>query len=72
MIKNTAKIVFSEEKSDYLANEGEKNNKTDASGIIDLDGVKWAKRALKKGSVGKAPQKVSDVLNSGDLILGSK
>jgi len=67
--KNTAKIVFSEEKSDYLSNEGEKNNKTDVSGIIDLDGVKWAKRALKKGSVGKAPQKVSDVLNSGDLIL---
>lgn len=63
-----AKIGFAE-KSSLLAHNKDEENKLDPFGIIDLDGISWAKPALKKGSVGKAPKKVSEVLNLGDIVL---
>lgn len=35
---------------------------------LSLDSIKWARKQLSTNSRGKAPKKVSDVLNSGDLI----
>ncbi|MBE9532566.1 MAG: penicillin-binding protein 1A [Proteobacteria bacterium] len=35
---------------------------------LSLDSIKWARKKLSTNSRGKAPTKVSDVLNSGDLI----
>jgi penicillin-binding protein 1A len=63
-----AKIGFAE-KSTLIADNNDLENKPDTLRIIDLDGVSWAKRALEKGSVGRAPKKVSDVLNLGDIVL---
>lgn len=63
-----AKIGFAE-KSTPIADNNGMENKPNTLRLIDLDGVSWAKRALEKGSVGKAPKKVSDVLNLGDIVL---
>lgn len=35
---------------------------------VNLDSLKWARKKLSTNSRGKAPKKVSDVFNSGDLI----
>ncbi len=36
--------------------------------VLDWDAIRWARPALNKGYVGKAPQSVADVLAPGDII----
>ncbi|MEP3892296.1 MAG: penicillin-binding protein 1A [Hellea sp.] len=69
----TAKLGF----GDALANpeapkgesEGEEAPKADPSGTLNIEDIKWAKPALKKGAVGKEPKTLTSVVKTGDLIL---
>jgi penicillin-binding protein 1A len=43
-----------------------------AVGCVTLEGVKWARKRLKRAYVGKSVERISDVLKVGDVILVSK
>lgn len=42
--------------------------KSGAEVTINWEGISWARPALKKGWMGKAPQQASDVLHTGDIV----
>jgi len=65
----SAKLGFADEFAIPEAKEGEEVPKADASGTLNIADIKWAKKALPKGAVGKEPSKLTDVVKAGDIIL---
>jgi len=65
----SAKLGFADELANPEAKEGEEPPKADASGTLNIADIKWAKKALAKGAVGKEPTKLTDVVKTGDIIL---
>lgn len=65
----SAKLGFADELAIPEADEGEDLPEADAPGTLNIADIKWAKKALAKGAVGKEPTKLTDVIKAGDLIL---
>ena len=64
-----AKLGFADELANPEAVEGKETPKADSSGTLNIADIKWAKKALAKGAVGKEPKNVTDAVKTGDLIL---
>ena len=68
----SAKLGFADELANPVAEEGENPEdlpEADPSGTLNIADIKWAKKALKKGAVGKEPKALTDVVKAGDVIL---
>ena len=65
----SAKLGFADDLAIPEAKEGEDAPKADALGTLNIADIKWAKKALPKGAVGKEPSKLTDVVKAGDIIL---
>ena len=65
----TAKLGFADKLANPEVIEGEKAPKADSSGTLNIADIKWAKKALAKGAVGKEPKAVTDAVKAGDIIL---
>ena len=65
----SAKLGFADELAIPEEVEGEEPAEADAGGTLNIADIKWAKKALAKGAVGKEPKKLTQVVKSGDIIL---
>lgn len=65
----SAKLGFGDELANPKEVEGEETPEADSSGTLNIADIKWAKKALAKGDVGKEPKKLTDVVKAGDIIL---
>ena len=65
----SAKLGFADELAIPEAKDGEDLPEADASGTLNIADIKWAKKALAKGAVGKEPKSLTDVIKAGDIIL---
>lgn len=65
----SAKLGFADELAIPEVVEGEETPEADPNGTLNIADIKWAKKALAKGAVGKEPTKLNDVVKAGDLIL---
>ena len=64
-----AKLGFADELANPEGVEGQETPEPDRNGTLNIADIKWAKRALDKGAVGKEPKAVTDVVKTGDIIL---
>jgi len=65
----SAKLGFADALANPEVEEGEEKPEADTSGTLNIADIKWAKKALAKGAVGKEPKSLTSVVKTGDIIL---